>query len=128
MIRHILQQMGCGFHKSISVLRQTSSFISSPLSICSRPRAQLSTFSRRFITTVVTYSQVSMRSESEYEVKHEHRVRLYNLDPGLFCYSQHPHLIRLNLASCLLLLSTGCTENCFLDLLLQLHWHFPAGL
>ena len=41
----------------------------------------LSTYSRRFITTVITHSQLSMRSESEHGVEHEHRVRFYDFGP-----------------------------------------------
>ena len=106
------------------MLRQRSTFISSPLSICSRSRAQLITFSRRFITTVSTHSRLSMKSESEHGVEHEHHIRLYlasvtfnilisfvfilllllstsssHSSLSCFCYSQHPHLIRLYLAS-----------------------------
>ena len=47
----------------------------------SRPRAQLSTYSTRFITTVSTHSQLSMISKSERGVEHEHRIRFYNLGP-----------------------------------------------
>ena len=37
--------------------------------------------SRRIITTVSTHSQLSMRSESELGIEHEHRIRFYNLGP-----------------------------------------------
>ena len=67
--------------KTVS-LHQTSSFISTPLRICSRRHAQLSMYSRHFISTVRTDSLLSMRSESEYGVEHEHQVRFYNLGPS----------------------------------------------
>ena len=67
--------------KTVS-LHRTSSFISTPLRIFSRWHAQLSMYSRHFITTVSTDSPLSMRSESEYGVEHEHRVQFYNLGPS----------------------------------------------
>ena len=41
------------------------------------------TYSRRFVITVSTDSPLSMKSEYEYGVEHEHRVRLRNLGPRL---------------------------------------------
>ena len=69
------------FMEKTASLHQTSSFISTPLRICTKRHAQLSTYSRHFITTVSMDSLLSMRSE--YGVDHEHQVGFITSGPAL---------------------------------------------